>query len=92
MNAHRGVPIFPEEGRPGLFFAFGKPRPAVEEKDDMDAQIASMSREQRFALMRELLEPMRKYLPPGKDPGADGRRRRGGPRPDPFPEGRPGDT
>jgi hypothetical protein len=44
--------------------AFGKPK-AVEEKDDMDAQLASMSREERLALMNNLLEPMRRYLPPG---------------------------
>ena len=47
--------------------AFGKPKPAVEEKDDTDARIASMSREERLALLQELLEPMRKYLPPGED-------------------------
>jgi hypothetical protein len=35
--------------------AFGKPKPAVEEKDDMDARIASMSREERLALMNDLL-------------------------------------
>jgi hypothetical protein len=49
--------------------AFGKPKPAVEEKDDMDARIASMSREERLAEMTRLLEPMRQYLPPGEDPG-----------------------
>ena len=48
--------------------AFGKPKPAVEEKDDdMDARLKAMSREERLALMHELLEPMRKYLPPGED-------------------------
>ena len=46
--------------------AFGKPKPAVEEKDDMDAQLASMTREERLALIQQLLEPMRKYLPPGE--------------------------
>jgi hypothetical protein len=48
--------------------AFGKPK-AVEEKDDMDAQLASMSREERLALMNNLLEPMRRYLPLGEDVG-----------------------
>jgi hypothetical protein len=48
--------------------AFGRPMPAVEEpKDDTAAKLASMSREERLALMHELLEPMRKYLPPGED-------------------------
>jgi hypothetical protein len=28
-----------------------------------------MTREERLALMQELLEPMRKYLPPGEDAG-----------------------
>jgi hypothetical protein len=46
--------------------AFGKPKAAEGEKDDMGAQIASMSREQRLALMRMLLEPMRRYLPAAK--------------------------
>jgi predicted Zn-dependent protease len=48
--------------------AFGKPKPAVEEKDDvMEARLKTMSREERLALLQELLEPMRKYLPPGED-------------------------
>jgi hypothetical protein len=47
--------------------AFGKPKPAVEEKeDDMDARLRAMSREERLALMHELLEPMRKYLTPAE--------------------------
>jgi hypothetical protein len=47
--------------------AFGKPKRAVEEKeDDMDARLKAMSREERLALMRELLEPMRKYLTPAE--------------------------
>jgi hypothetical protein len=46
-----------------------KPKPAAEEKDNMDARIASMSREERLAEMTRLLEPMRQYLPPGEDPG-----------------------
>jgi hypothetical protein len=49
--------------------AFGKPKPAVEEKDDMDAQLKAMSREERLALLQELLEPMRKYLAPSEDAG-----------------------
>ena len=49
--------------------AFGKPKPAVEEKDETDARIASMSREERLAFLQELLEPMRRYLPPGEDAG-----------------------
>src|SRR5271169_2953354 len=35
--------------------AFGKPKPAVEEKDDTDARIASMSSEERLAEMTKLL-------------------------------------
>jgi hypothetical protein len=49
--------------------AFGKPKPVAEEKDDFDARLKAMSREERLALMQELLEPMRKYLPPGEDAG-----------------------
>jgi hypothetical protein len=35
--------------------AFGKPKAAEGEKDDMDAQLASMSRKERLALMNDLL-------------------------------------
>jgi hypothetical protein len=35
--------------------AFGKPKPAVEEKDDMDARLARMSREERLAEVTRLL-------------------------------------
>jgi hypothetical protein len=49
--------------------AFGKPKPIEEPKDDMDAQLASMSREERLALMNNLLEPMRRYLPLDEDVG-----------------------
>jgi len=35
--------------------AFGKPKAVEEPKDDMDAQLASMSREERLALMNEVL-------------------------------------
>ena len=52
-----------------LDLAFGKPKPAAEEKNDMDVRLKAMSREERVALMRELLEPMRKYLPPSEDAG-----------------------
>jgi hypothetical protein len=48
--------------------ALGKPKPAVEEKDDdMEARLKTMTREGRLALMHELLQPMRRYLPPGED-------------------------
>jgi predicted Zn-dependent protease len=43
--------------------AFGKPKPAVEENDDMDARLKAMSREERLAYAWELLEGARKYLP-----------------------------
>jgi hypothetical protein len=33
-----------------------------EEKDSLEQRIANMTREQRLARMRELLEPMRQYL------------------------------
>ena len=39
--------------------AFGKPGPAKEEKDDMEARLASMTREERLALMRDMLERVR---------------------------------
>jgi alkanesulfonate monooxygenase SsuD/methylene tetrahydromethanopterin reductase-like flavin-dependent oxidoreductase (luciferase family) len=43
--------------------AFGKPRLVKEEeKDSLEQRIANMTREQRLARMRELLEPMRQYL------------------------------
>jgi hypothetical protein len=47
--------------------AFGKPKPAVEEKDDMAAKLASMSREERLAEMMRLLERMQRCLPPSED-------------------------
>jgi hypothetical protein len=44
--------------------AFGKPKPAAEEKDnDMDARLKAMTREERLAYAWELLEGARKYLP-----------------------------
>jgi hypothetical protein len=48
--------------------AFGKPGPTKEEKDDLEARLANMTREERLAEMRRLLEPMQQYLPaaPGK--------------------------
>ena len=44
--------------------ALGKPKPAVEEKDDdMEARLKAMTRQERLAYARELLEGMRMYLP-----------------------------
>ncbi len=43
--------------------AFGKPKPAEREKDDMEARLEAMSRGERLAYARELLEGARKYLP-----------------------------
>jgi hypothetical protein len=44
--------------------AFGKPKPAAEEKDnDMEARLKAMTREERLAYAWELLEGARKYLP-----------------------------
>jgi hypothetical protein len=51
--------------------AFGKPGPTKEEKDDLEARLANMTREERLAELRRLLEPMRQYLP-----AAQTRRRR----------------
>jgi hypothetical protein len=42
--------------------AFGKPRVQTEEKDSLEARIANMTRKERLARMRELLEPMRAHL------------------------------
>ena len=42
--------------------AYGKPKIEAEEKDDLLTRIANMTREERLARMRELLEPMREYL------------------------------
>jgi hypothetical protein len=41
--------------------AFGKPGLAKEDKDDLEAWIANMTREERLARMRALLEPMPRY-------------------------------
>ena len=41
----------------------GKPGPAKEEKDGMEARLADMTREERLALMRDMLERVRQYLP-----------------------------
>jgi hypothetical protein len=43
--------------------AFGKPGPPKEEKDDIKARFANMTREERLAEMQRLLEPMQQYLP-----------------------------
>jgi hypothetical protein len=41
--------------------AFGKPGPAKEEKDDMEARLANMTREERLAEMQRLLETVQQY-------------------------------
>jgi hypothetical protein len=43
--------------------AFGKPGPAKDEKDDFEARLGNMTREERLAEMQRLLEPMQRYLP-----------------------------
>jgi hypothetical protein len=43
--------------------AFGKPGPPKEEKDDIKARFANMTREERLAEMRRLLESVRQYMP-----------------------------
>ena len=42
--------------------AFGKPKMKGEQKDSFELQVANMTREERLAKMRELLEPMRRHL------------------------------
>src|SRR5215469_4531937 len=42
--------------------AFGRPKPVMEEKDDLETRIAKMTRAERLSRMRELLAPMRQYL------------------------------
>jgi hypothetical protein len=49
--------------------AFGKPKAAEEEKDDMGARLGSMSREERLAEMARLLAPMQQHRAPGEDAG-----------------------
>jgi hypothetical protein len=49
--------------------AFGKPKPVVEEKDDLDARLKAMTREERLAYAWELLEGARKYLPAAERDG-----------------------
>jgi hypothetical protein len=50
--------------------AFGKPKPAVEEKDnDMEARLKAMTREERLAYAWELIEGARKYLPAAERDG-----------------------
>jgi hypothetical protein len=41
----------------------GKPGPVKEEKDDLEARLANMTREERLALMQTMLERVRQYLP-----------------------------
>ena len=43
--------------------AFGKPRAERERIDSLELRVANMTREQRLARMREILDGMRKYLP-----------------------------
>jgi hypothetical protein len=43
--------------------ALGKPKAVEEEKNDMETRLAAMTREQWLQYMRELLEPMRHYVP-----------------------------
>jgi hypothetical protein len=50
--------------------AFGKPKAAAEEKDnDMEARLKAMTRQERLAYARELLEGARKYLPAAERDG-----------------------
>ena len=42
--------------------AFGKPGLVKEEKDSLEVRVANMTRAERLARMRELLEPMRAHL------------------------------
>jgi hypothetical protein len=50
--------------------AFGKPKPAAEEKDnDMEARLKAMTREERLAYAWELLEGARQYLPAAERDG-----------------------
>ena len=42
--------------------AFGRPKPVMEEKDDLETRVANMTREERLNRMRELLAPMRQYF------------------------------
>ena len=59
--------------------AFGRPKPVMEEKDDLETRIANMTREQRLNRMRELLAPMRQYRTPAgrrcRSPGTGSRER-----------------
>ena len=51
--------------------AFGRPKPVMEEKDDLETRIANMTREERLNRMRELLAPMRQYFHELDDAEAD---------------------
>jgi hypothetical protein len=42
--------------------AFGKPKVEGNQQDSLKVRIANMTREERLARMRELLEPMRAHL------------------------------
>jgi hypothetical protein len=43
--------------------AFGKPKAAGEEKDDLEARVKAMTREERLARAEEIIENGRRYLP-----------------------------
>jgi hypothetical protein len=43
--------------------ALGKPKAVEEEKNDMEARLAAMTREERLTLMRDMLERVQQYLP-----------------------------
>ena len=43
--------------------AFGKPKAANEEKDDLEARVMAMTPEERLARAEEILENGKKYLP-----------------------------
>lgn len=51
--------------------AFGKPGPAKNEKDSVESRLANMTRDERLALMHELLAPTRAYLHELDEPEAD---------------------
>jgi hypothetical protein len=46
--------------------ALGKAKAVEEEKNDMEARLANMTREERLAEMQRLLETVQQYLPAGQ--------------------------
>jgi hypothetical protein len=50
--------------------AFGRPRLEGEQKDSLEERVAKMTREERLARMRELLDSMRRYLPTAEQEAA----------------------